>query len=129
MRVKRMYANNELFFPPQLIPTLRKLRGEAWQALIERVMTLPELHEETIALLLLVARLDGCAACETDSYRAMRGCAACAAQTLRRFKGDDDVLMEHYHHALNDVRHFTAAHCAAQHPSLFGTAIAEASRP
>jgi hypothetical protein len=123
-----MYTNNALFFPHHLIPTLRKLRGGEWQSLVERVMTLPELHEETLALMLLVARLDGCVSCETDSYRAMRGCAACAAQTLRRHKGSDSDLLEAYESALTDIRAFTAAHCAMQPPSLFGDVIAQASR-
>jgi hypothetical protein len=123
-----MYASNALFFPHHLIPTLRRLRGAEWQALIERVITLPELHEETLALMLMVARLDGCAACETDSYRAMRGCAACAAQTLRRYKGSDADLLEAYENALADIRAFTTAHCAMQPPSLFGDVIAQASR-
>ncbi len=123
-----MYANNALFFPHHLIPTLRKLRGAQWQSLVERVMTLPELHEETLALMLLIARLDGCASCETDSYRAMRGCAACAAQTLRRHKGSDSDLLEAYQKALADVRTFTAAQRAMQPPSLFADVIAQASR-
>jgi hypothetical protein len=123
-----MYASNALFFPHHLIPTLRRLRGGAWQALIERVMTLPELHEETLALMLMIARLDRCAACETDSYRAMRGCAACAAQTLRRYKGSDAELLEAYENALADVRAFTDSQRAMQPPSLFGDVIARASR-
>jgi hypothetical protein len=45
-------------------------------------------------------------ACETDSYRAMRGCASCALQTLRRYKGDDQELIEFFEQALGDVRAF-----------------------
>ena len=101
-----MYAENELMFPHQAIPTLRKLRGPEWQSLVERVMQLPEVHEETLAFMLMMIRLNGCIACETDSYRAMRGCAACALQTLRRYKGDDGELIGVFQQALADVHQF-----------------------
>src|SRR5690606_784687 len=104
-----MYANNELMFPVQSIPALRTLRGPAWEALVERVMSLPESHEETLALMLTMIRLNGCISCETDSYRAMRGCTACAVQTLRRYKGDDSELLKLYQQSLNDVQQFLAA--------------------
>ena len=101
-----MYAENELMFPNHAIPSLRRLRGPQWQALIERIMRLPETHEETLALMLMMIRLNGCVACETDSYRAMRGCAACALQTLRRYKGDDAELVDIFEQSLVDVRQF-----------------------
>jgi hypothetical protein len=101
-----MYADNELFFPHHVIPVLKKLRGAQWQALVERVLTLPEYHEETLAFMLMMIRLNGCVPCETDSYRAMRGCAACAIQTLRRHKGNDDDLLDAFEQALAEVRKF-----------------------
>jgi hypothetical protein len=101
-----MYTNNEILFPYHVIPALSKLRGPKWNALIEHVLTLPETHEETLALMLLMIRLDGCMICETDSYRAMRGCAGCAVQTLRRHKGDDEELLDLFRQALDDIRDF-----------------------
>jgi hypothetical protein len=120
-----MYANNELFFPHHVIPTLRKLRGAAWERLIDRVTSLPELHEETLALMLMMIRLGGCVSCETDSFRAMRGCAACAAQTLRRYKGSDDDLLSEYDHALADVRVFVAGGLVQFPPSVYAATVAE----
>jgi hypothetical protein len=108
-----MYTSNELLFPHHVIPSLRKLRGPKWEALVEHVMSLPEAHEETLAFMLLMIRINGCMACETDSYRAMRGCAACAHQTLRRYKGEDEELLDIYQQALEDVQNF-----ADQMPSL-----------
>jgi len=105
-----MYADNELLFPHHALPSLRRLRGPQWQALVERVMTLAEWHDETLALMLMMIRLNGCLACETDSYRAMRGCATCALQTLRRYKGSDQELLDAYGQALDDVRQFAAHH-------------------
>jgi hypothetical protein len=101
-----MYTNNELLFPHHVIPYLRKLRGPQWRSLVEHVIKLPENHEETLAFMLMMVRLNGCMACETDSYRAMRGCSACAIQTLRRYKGEDDELVDMFQQALSDVRHF-----------------------
>ena len=105
-----MYTSNDILFPRHVIPSLKNLRGEVWATLVERVSNLPETHEETLAFMLLMIRLNGCLACETDSYRAMRGCTACAHQTLRRFKGDDSELLEMFDKALKDVRAFAIKH-------------------
>jgi hypothetical protein len=105
-----MYAENELLFPHHVIPVLKKLRGPQWQALVEQILLLPQYHEETLAFMLMMIRLNGCVSCETDSYRAMKGCPACAIQTLRRYKGSDDELLRLFEQALCEVRHFAAAH-------------------
>jgi hypothetical protein len=101
-----MYTKNELMFPHYAIPAMRNLRGGRWKALVERIMPLPEYHEEKLAFMLLMIRINGCMSCETDSYRAMRGCTACAVQTLRRYKSDDDELLEIYEQALTDIQQF-----------------------
>ncbi len=105
-----MYTENALLFPHHVIPSLRNLRGEEWAKLVDHIMKLPETHEDTLAFMLTMMRLNGCMACETDSYRAMRGCSACAQQTLRRFKGDDRELLDLYEDALGDVRRFSSSH-------------------
>jgi hypothetical protein len=104
-----MYTENSLMFPHRAIPSLRKLRGSKWQSLVERIMKLPECHEETLAFMLMMIRINGCMGCETDSYRAMRGCTACAVQTLRRYKGDDDELLQAFEEALEDIRNFVTS--------------------
>lgn len=101
-----MYATNQIMFPPEVIHELSELRGSEWRGLIERVNGLPESHEEVLAFVLMMVRLNGCMECETDSYRAMRGCLACAQQTLRRSKASDDELLTAYAAALEDVRSF-----------------------
>ena len=113
LKVNGMYTNNEILFPHHVIPSLRKLRGAEWQALVDRIVKLPETHEETLAFMLMMIKLDGCMACETDSYRAMRGCAACAIQTLRRYKGDDSELISQFNAALEEVRKFASGHNAS----------------
>jgi hypothetical protein len=110
-----VYTNNELFFPHHVIPMLQTLRGPQWEDLICHLNRLPECHEEKIAFMLMMARLNGCVACETDSYRAMRGCHACTVQTLRRYKGTDADLIALYHRAQADLRGFVAqGHPAAR---------------
>ncbi len=104
-----MYAFNELLFPPETISMLRQLRGETWRSLVDKVLSLPEDHPESLAFSLMMIRLDGCLACETDSYRAMRGCTPCSRQTLRRFKGPDYDLKARYLEALEDMREYLEA--------------------
>jgi len=99
-----MYTTNQILFPPTLIAKLRDGRGPAWASLIDHVVQLPQAHEESLALVLTMVKLDGCLICETDSYRAMRGCEACALQNLRRAKLTDDELMTMYATALTEVR-------------------------
>ncbi len=98
-----MHAGSELLFPPYAIAPLSDLRGPEWQALVKRVAALPETHPESLAFSLMMMRLDGCLTCETDSYKAMRGCVQCAVQTIRRFKEDDDTLLNLYAQARRDL--------------------------
>lgn len=99
-----MYTKNELMFPQYAIQHVRDARGEEWRKLVDHLTMLPETHEEVLAFMLMMIRLNGCLPCETDSYRAMRGCIMCTRQTLRRFKEPDSVLLGLYDEALADVR-------------------------
>ena len=99
-----MYTDNEILFPHYAIPALRNTRGSAWRHLIDRLAGKSETSVEVIALMSLMIELNGCLACETDSYRAMRGCVACAQQTLRRFKGSDAELIALYDESVARIR-------------------------
>ena len=101
-----MYTTNEILFPAYVIPDVRESRGAKWQQLIDRLEQLPETHEEVLAFMLMMIRINGCMECETDSYRAMRGCQACALQTLRRHKGTDEELLAIYAGALEEIREY-----------------------
>lgn len=105
-----MYTNNELMFPYQAIPALRGTRGPQFQALVERVSARSQFHEDTLAFMSMMMKLNGCVPCETDSFRAMRGCLPCAVQTLRRYKGTDEELIALFEQALKDVRQFAVSH-------------------
>ena len=99
-----MYADNEILFPHYAIPALRGTRGHRWMQFIDELSEKRETSVEVIALMSVMIELNGCMACETDSYRAMRGCIACAQQTLRRFKGSDDELIAMYEASLAALR-------------------------
>jgi hypothetical protein len=114
-----MYTHNELLYPHYVTPSLRDMHGAEWRALIDRVTSLPESHEEVLAFCLMMVRLNGCMACETDSFRAMRGCLTCTAQTLRRYKGPDRDLIRVYEQALQDIRQRLAEMTPISIPSDF----------
>ena len=99
-----LYTDNEILFPHYAIPALRNTRGPKWRQLIDRISQKDETSVEVIALMSVMIQLNGCLACETDSFRAMRGCTSCAQQTLRRFKGSDEELIGAYKAALDKFR-------------------------
>lgn len=103
-----MYTRNELMFPHYAIARLRDARGPAWRELIDRVTSLPETHDDVLAFMLMMVRLNGCLPCETDSYRAMRGCAMCSLQSLRRYKDADRDLLAMYEQAQADIHEYRA---------------------
>ena len=103
-----MYVNTEIMFPPKVIPSLRDACGAEWRSLVERVTALDETDPQSLALSLVMIRLNGCLECETDSYRAMRGCAACALQTVKRYRTNERELLRLYSTALADVEAFLA---------------------
>ena len=95
--------DTDLLFPGRVIPTLRDQRGEPWQRLVARVGRAEPESVEHLAFILMMARLDGCASCNADSFRAMHGCTACARQTLKRYRGSDEELLELFRAAKRDV--------------------------
>lgn len=99
-----MYQNDaEMLFPPRVIPSLRNLRGQEWQQLVDQVLCSQDGSLEQQAFCLMMVRLDGCLTCHADSYRAMRGCTLCAQQTVARFKGSDQELLAAYERARADM--------------------------
>ncbi len=99
-----MYQNDaEVLFPPRVIVSLRALRGETWQRLVDHVLFRPENDPDVLAFSLMMIRIDGCLTCHADSYRALRGCTLCAQQSVNRFKGSDDDLLEMWEIARCDI--------------------------
>lgn len=90
-----MYSSDtEILFPMRVAPRLRDLRGELWQATVDRACRAGDAAPEQLALSLTMIRMAGCLTCHPDSYRAMRGCTHCAVAAVRRFRGQDQDLVE-----------------------------------
>lgn len=99
-------ADTSLLFPPHLIPTLRDERGAAWSDLVAAAVEAGPDSLEQMAFTLMMARLDGCATCHADCYRALQGCAACARQSLRRARACDEELVTLFETARTDVENY-----------------------
>ncbi len=96
----------DLLFPSRAIEPLRKLRGDRWEDLINRIVDLEPADPERVAFVLFMVRIGGCTTCQSDSYRAMRGCIPCSSNTIKRYKGSDQNLIDLYNEAMNDVYKF-----------------------
>lgn len=96
----------DVIFPPREIPSLRNLRGQPWNELVDRVSSQPSTSSERIAFVLMMVRLGGCIGCTPDSFRALRGCKTCSQQTIRRFQGSDQDLLVLFRQAKDDIERF-----------------------
>ncbi len=93
----------DLLFPSRAIEPLRKLRGEQWEQLVTSLIDLDPGHPERVAFVLFMVRIGGCTTCQSDSYRAMRGCILCSSNTIKRYKGNDQNLIDLYNEAKKDI--------------------------
>ncbi len=101
-------SDTEMLFPSRVMPHLKKLRGKKWRQLVERVMQKDPADLDHLAFVLMMIRLDGCEACHADSYRAMRGCTQCAKMSVRRFRGEDQELLDMFAQARKDIQAYLA---------------------
>ena len=99
-------SDTELIFPPRVIPALRGLRKAGWDKLLDEVIASGDGSPEEAGFVLMMARLDGCASCNADSFRAMHGCTQCAMQTIRRYHGADKSLAALHHKSQTEVEKF-----------------------
>jgi len=99
-------VDTELIFPPRVIPALLTIRGEAWQSLVSQVLNADDGTLDRLAFILIMVRLNSCASCSSDSFRAMQGCTACARQTLKRFRGSDKELIALYRSAKPEIEFY-----------------------
>ncbi len=93
----------DLLFPSRAIEPLRKLRGEHWETLISSLLEMEPVSLERIAFVLFMVRISGCTTCQSDSFRAMRGCVLCSSTTIKRYKGNDQNLLDLYNEAKKEV--------------------------
>lgn len=98
------HEDTDVLFPPRVIKTLRDLRGDQWRQLIEQLMEKDETHPDVLAFSLMIIRHNSCLTCQPHSFRAMRGCAVCTQHTIRRFKGNDQELIDHWEKAREEIQ-------------------------
>jgi hypothetical protein len=98
--------DTDLLFPPRVLPALRELRGEQWQELVRSVIASGPDSLEVMALILMMARMNNCATCNSDSYRAMNGCTICSKQSLKRTHVTDVALTEIFQSARGEVEQY-----------------------
>jgi hypothetical protein len=97
------WNNIDVLFPSRAVEGLQKLRGEKWEKLVSSIIDLEPINADRIAFVLLMTRIGGCTSCQSDSYRAMRGCILCSSTTIKRYKGNDQSLIDFYNEARIDV--------------------------
>ena len=98
-----MYPESEILFPPRCVQSLKRLRDEQWEKLVELVSALPETHEDSLAFCLMMIRLCKCLRCDLGSYRASLGCCTCAQRAIKGFKGSDKALLRYFTRAKREV--------------------------
>src|ERR1035437_8225357 len=99
-------SDTELLFPVRLIPGLGMLRGEPWINLVNGLSGTNADPLGQLGFVLMMVRLNGCVACNADSYRGMGGCTKCAPQSIRRFRGNDAHLIKQYKQACLEVENY-----------------------
>ncbi|HTX91910.1 MAG TPA: hypothetical protein VMC09_11920 [Anaerolineales bacterium] len=100
-------SDTDLLFPPRTIPTLCAARGPIWRDLIQQTLQAGPGSPDQTAFILMMARLNSCSTCNSDSYRAMNGCTACSKQALKRYHGTDEELVKLFDHARTEVEQVT----------------------
>jgi len=98
--------DTDLLFPPRAIPALSEERNAAWRDLVSAVEKSGQDGPDQTAFILMMARMNACATCNADSFRAMNGCITCARQSLKRFRGSDDELVEMFLAAKSEVERY-----------------------
>lgn len=99
-------SDTEILFPLRVAGGLSDLRGPEWRSLVERIGGPATSNLEKIGFVLMMVRLNGCIACNADSFRAMRGCTQCARQTIRRYRSTDNELLELFQSAVAEAEQF-----------------------
>ena len=98
--------DTDLLFPPRAILHLSDERGAAWRDLVTAVAESGQDSLDQTAFILMMARMNVCGTCNSDSYRAMNGCTVCSKQSLKRFHESDEVLTNIYDLARGEVEQY-----------------------
>jgi len=82
---------------------LKKLKGDDWKQLAERIAALPETHEDALAFSHMMIKLCDCLNCDLGSYKAALGCAACSQRTINALRDTDQQLMRRFNKSHKEV--------------------------
>ncbi|RME71577.1 MAG: hypothetical protein D6784_14955 [Chloroflexi bacterium] len=99
-----MYSRCEILFPHSRVSGLKRLKGEEWQKLVERVAPLPETHEDALAFSHMMIKLCDCLHCDLSSYKAALGCSACSQRTINALRDTDKQLLRRFEKSRKEVR-------------------------
>ena len=91
-----MYSRCEILFPHSRVSGLKKLKGEEWKTLTERVARLPETNEDALAFSHMMIKLCDCLNCDLGSYKAALGCSACSQRTINALRDTDQQLLRRF---------------------------------
>jgi hypothetical protein len=94
----------EFLFAHWATPLLKDLRGPRWRALVERIAALDALHPDALAFALMMARLNGCVACDARRYRERGGCAHCTRWVLTTLNREsEESLLARFRAAQKEI--------------------------
>lgn len=98
-----MYSRCEILFPHSRVSGLKKLKGEGWLKLTERIALLPETHEDALAFSHMMIKLCDCLNCDLSSYKAALGCSACSQRTINALRDTDQQLLRRFEKSRKEV--------------------------
>jgi hypothetical protein len=78
--------------------------------MVERIVELPDTHEDSLAFALMMIKLTGCLNCDLDSYKASLGCCTCAKRAINAFKGSDKALVRKFEEAKVELADYLKEH-------------------
>ncbi|MCB0207976.1 MAG: hypothetical protein KDJ52_01525 [Anaerolineae bacterium] len=82
---------------------MKKLKGDDWRGLTERVASLPETDEDALAFSHMMIKLCDCLNCDLGSYKAALGCSACSQRTINALRDTDKQLLRRFDKSKKEV--------------------------
>ena len=98
-----MYSHCEILFPHSKVSGLKKLKGEEWRNLVERISTLPETDVDSLAFSHMMIKICDCLNCDLGSYKAALGCAACSQRTINALRDTDQQLLKRFQKSQSEI--------------------------
>lgn len=98
-----MQSRLEILFPHSRVSGLKRLHGEEWKSLVERIAAIPETHPDALAFSYMMIKLCNCLNCDLGSYKAALGCSACSQRTIAAAREGDKALIRQFEKAKKEV--------------------------